>query len=179
MSLGGEGFKTALTEDLVHGDCRGVGKIQTAKTGEHGDADRIVVMIFQKLFGKPCGLFAEDEIDGLGIFDLGVVFCRLGGKEVKGIVFMLLHKIGKIFVIGNVEFIPIIKSCALELGFGGSEAHRLDQVQSRACGGAGARDIACVLGDLGFNEYNVNVFQNRVSLSFDGAIVAQKCEFVK
>ena len=160
MSLGGEGLKAALTEDFVHGNCRGVGKIQTAKPGEHGDTDRIVVMVLQKLFGKTCCLFAENEINGLGIFHLGVIFCRFGGEKIKGIVFVLFHKIGEAFIIGNIELIPIIKSCALELRFGGGEAHRLHKMKCRACGGAGARDVACVLGDLRLNEYNVNVFQN-------------------
>lgn len=50
---------------------------------------------------------------------------------------------------------PVIKARALELCVRDLKAHRPDQMQARARSGAGARDIAGILGDLWLDQHDV------------------------
>ena len=50
---------------------------------------------------------------------------------------------------------PVIESRALELFVVDGEAHRLDDMQARAGGGAGAGDIARILRDFRFNQNEI------------------------
>lgn len=45
-------FKVVLTQHLVHRYCNGVGQIEGAGVGNHGDTHRLIVVVMHKLFGQ-------------------------------------------------------------------------------------------------------------------------------
>jgi hypothetical protein len=50
---------------------------------------------------------------------------------------------------------PVVKPCPPDGLLRNVEAQRTDQMQTAAGGGAGSGDIATVLGDLGFHQYDI------------------------
>ena len=64
-------------------------------------------------------------------------------------------KIVKIFVIGNVEQVPVVQTGAFELAVVDFKSQRFHQMQRSACGGAGTRDVAGVLRNLRLDQYDI------------------------
>ena len=79
----------------------------------------------------------------------------LGGKVKKAPVPVFFKKIVKIFIIGNVQQMPVIKPCAFQLFVVNVKAHRLNKVEPCARCGAGARNVSGVLGNLRLNKDNI------------------------
>lgn len=65
-------------------------------------------MLKKQLFGEALCFLAENEIVPVLIFDLAMVFRRLGGKEEKPSL-VLFEKFVEILIIVYVEQPPIIK----------------------------------------------------------------------
>lgn len=53
--------------------------------------------------------------------------------------------------------LPVVQPRALETAVGHREAERLDEVERAAGDGAGAGDVASVLGDLRLEKYDVDL----------------------
>jgi hypothetical protein len=81
---------------------------------------------------------------------------------------MLLVKIHKSVVIGNIELMPIIKPCALELPIVDLKAKRTYEMKRGPRGRAGARDIARILRNLGLVKHYIYLF---ISGVFHNAIL--------
>ena len=157
FSRGPQTFKVALAENLVDCDCNGIGEIERSKTVSHGDPHASLGILMQKVLGKSATLFSEEQVYLIGVANVGVaVFC-LGGKTEKIGIRMLFKKIIHAIVIGDVQLMPIVKSCTLELFIVDGKAERSDQMERGAGGSAGARDVSRVLGDFGLVKNNVNV----------------------
>ena len=78
-------------------------------------------------------------------------FC--GEKEKFAAVFC--KKFVERVIIGDVEQMPVIETGALKLFVVDLKAHGAHKVQPCARGGAGARDVAGVLGDLRLDHNDI------------------------
>lgn len=79
----------------------------------------------------------------------------MGREQEKARFGKRLFDFGKMIVIGNVEFVLVVEAGALELLIVQRKAERTHKMQRRARYGAGSGDIAGILGDFRFNEYDV------------------------
>ena len=148
--------ESPLAQDFVHSDSYRVGQIQTACLRYHRQADASVEICLEQVFGQACGLLAKEKVCVVGIIHLGVDVGRFGGEKVV-LAVVFLHEIGKIIIICNVEQVPVIEPCALELGIVYGKAHRAYQMKPRSRCGAGASDIACILRNLGLYHDDVKL----------------------
>ena len=64
-------------------------------------------------------------------------------------VFVKRKELLRAFVVGYIKLVPIVKSRSFELFVVDFKAKGLDKVKCRTRGGAGTRDIARILRDLG------------------------------
>ena len=81
------------------------------------------------------------------------MLCLRGKIEKRAGVFA--EKIVEIFIVVNIQKMPIIQSRAFHLFVIQLETERLHHVQSRAGRGAGAADVAGVLRDFRLYQNNV------------------------
>ena len=141
-----------LAENFVYGNGDRVGEIQGAQGVPHGNADAGFLIFVQNLLGNPRGLLAEHDKHTVGVgIDLGVGSRRLGGEIVDfSLGFgVLCEKVGVVVVVGDVQLVPIVQPRPFELAVVDGKAHGTNDVECRAHGGAGARDVARVLRNLG------------------------------
>ena len=75
----------------------------------------------------------------------------LGARVLRG-------EVREVFVVGDVQFMPVIQPRALQLAVVDGKAERFDEMKRRAGCGAGARDVAGVLRDLRFEQDDVDGF---------------------
>ena len=68
---------------------------------------------------------------------------------------MLCKEVAQIFVVKDLHQMPVVQSGPLNRPVGNVESQRPHQMQAAACGGAGAGDIAAVLGDLRLHQHNI------------------------
>lgn len=141
-----------LPQRLIHRDCRRVGKIQRADVPQHGNAHAGVRMLPQEPFGKSRSLLAEHQHTLRRIPHLGIAARRFGREKEKLSVCVLFEEFGEIFIVKNLQLIPIIKTGAFQMPVGDLEAEGLHQMQGAAGGGAGTCDIAGILGNLRLYE---------------------------
>ena len=50
---------------------------------------------------------------------------------------------------------PVVKTCPLDSLIGNVKAQRPDQVKGASGSGAGSGDVAAILGNLGFHQYDM------------------------
>ena len=58
-----EPFEFALSQNLVNGDRRAVGKIQTSLVRKHGNTHTVIEMRRRQLLGQSLRFFSENEIN--------------------------------------------------------------------------------------------------------------------
>ena len=73
---------------------------------------------------------------------------------------MLCKKIIQIFIVENIEFIPVIEPCAPELCIVNAEAQRMNQMQRCTGDSACPRDAARILRDARLNKNKMQFMQN-------------------
>ena len=66
-------------------------------------------------------------------------------------------------VIADVQKVPVIESGTLKLGVVKFKSHRADKMQPCAGGGAGAGDVAAVLGYLRLDKNDIQLCQKIIS----------------
>jgi hypothetical protein len=112
-------------------------------------------MRVQEILRKTFGLLTEEQIAVIVVLGFGMApgcFCGkaphfghiISGKEVL-----------QILVVENLHHMPVIKTGPADSLLGDVKTQRTDQMKPAAGGGAGAGDIAAVLGDLRFHQYNI------------------------
>ena len=116
-------------------------------------------MLLQQAFRQARILPAEHQIGAVRVLHIRIAAGGLGGEKEAGAA-VFGGEILPVVVIGDVQQMPVIQPGPLELAVVHGEAHGADQVQPCAGGGAGAGDVAGVLGDLRFQKYNVQGRQN-------------------
>ena len=85
-------------------------------------------------------------------------FSGFGAKKEK-VSMIFFKKFGKTVVIGNIQQMPVIKSGPLELAVVNGKAHGTHQMKPGAGSGAGSGDIAGILRNFRFDEYNIEGWQ--------------------
>ena len=149
--------KIVLAEHFVHGDCHGVGQIQTAQVFPHGDAHTGVQMFPEEAFRQSGGLLAEHDVhrQRIGNFRVspGSFCCKIVHSRPR----IADKEIVQIFVIGDVQQMPVVKTCTLELSVVDGKAHGLDDMKGRTGSRTGSGDVAGVRGNLRFVENNIQI----------------------
>ena len=144
-----------LPQRLVDRDGYGVAQIQTSCFLPHGDADTVVQVRFQEIFRKTLGLFAEKQIAIVGESNLCIAPGCFCGKTPKFLDIVLGEKVFQVIIDSDIHKVPIVQACPADSLLRNVKTQRADQVQPRAGGGAGAGDVAAILGDLRFVQYNI------------------------
>ena len=115
-AFGAQRGKSPLPERLVGPDGHGVGQIEG--TGrvivQHRKTDAPLPVGRQKGFGKSGRLLAENELRAVGIDDVGVDRFSLGGEIEKRAV-VPREKVIEIFIIGDMQQMPVIQPRPLKL----------------------------------------------------------------
>lgn len=119
-------------------------------------------MGFDELFGQSARLPAEHQKDRGGVGDLGIGEGRLGGEIVDLGARVLRGEVREVFVVGDVQLMPVVQARALQLAVVDGKAERFDEMKRRAGCGAGARDVAGILWDLGFEQDDFSVFDELI-----------------
>ena len=144
-----------LAQDFIGTDGDGIGEIETACLADHRQPDAAVGVGIEQQFRQTDGFLAEDEVAVVGIGYIGIGVLCLCGKIVKLSARVLLKKIVERGILGDVEQIPVIQPGTFELFVVDLKAHRFDQVQTGAGSGAGAGDVAGILGNLRLHQYDI------------------------
>ena len=145
-----------LAEHFIYRHGHGIGQIQTPQALPHGDPDAGVQMFPEQIFRQSGGLFAEHDVHRHGIGYLRIGTGCLGGEIVHGGVGIACIEIGQIFVIGDVQQMPVVQACPLQLPVVNGKSHGFDDVQGSTGGGTGTGDVPGVLGNLRFVKYNID-----------------------
>ena len=169
--------KAVLAKYFIGRNRDRVGKIEGAERREHRNPYAVVRVPEEDVLGNSGALFSEHEPGFFGIGYLGIDAGRLRGKEEEGGVGMLGKEGGRILVMVYVQKVPVVQARVSETLVVGRESQRVNQVQGAACHGAGAGNVARVLGDFGFVQYDVYVHVGSFTL-FSFSIIKEKREFV-
>lgn len=153
-----QSLKIALPQDLIDRDCDRVGEVQRAQTLPHGEPYATVGVGVEEVLGQTLCLLPEEQENGGGVADVGIKIFRFGGEAIEIRLGVLGKKVLQTIVIGDVEVVPIVQTRALELAVVNLKAERTDEVERRARGGTGARDVARVLRDFGLMKYDIDGF---------------------
>lgn len=148
LALGLELGVIPLAEHLVTADGDGVREIQRTRFINHRDTDAAVGVFHENVLGDTARFLAEDDVRAVGVGDITVLTARLGGEEEIFSARGLFEKVVDRVVIGDVDEIPVVEPRALEVAVGDLKAEGSHKVEPCARSGAGAGDVARVLGDL-------------------------------
>ena len=144
-----------LAQSLVEHDGHGIAQVERARALDHRDAHAAVVVVVQQFLGQAARLLAKDQKGVLGILGLRVGARRLGGgvEELRVRVFMAQLVKGGVLLDGDQ--VSVVQPGPADLLFVDGKAQRMHQMQRGVRGGAGAGDVAGVLRDLGFDQYDM------------------------
>ena len=111
----------------------------------------------QQLLGQTARLLAEHKKNLVGIGYIRVTAAGLGGKEINRRTGVTVKKILKAVVVVYVQLVPVIQPRALHALVVNGKPQRMNEVERSTRGGAGAGNIARVLGNLRLVKNDVNV----------------------
>ena len=181
--------ETGLTENFIYTDGSGVGEIQTAKMFAHRNTHTAFQILTEKILGKTAGLFSEKEEYGSFIPNVGVTARSFRSEAIEIAAGIFVKEIFQIFIICNIELMPVVEPGAFELAVVNGKPHRFDDMQCGAGSGTGARDIAGVLRNFRLMQNDVDVFHfvfrlsafefERKYKSISQYIIAQNVNFFK
>ena len=125
-----------------------------------------MLIILNEFSRKTNRFLAEDEENSLWVVNVCVRYFGMGGEEIHRLIAMYRHEVLKGIIVGDVEFIPIIKSCTPQSAIGNLKACRLNNMQSSAGNGTCARDVTCILRYLRVVKYDIYILHIRFLISF-------------
>ena len=149
-------FKVVLTQHLVHRYCNGVGQIEGAGVGNHGDTHRLVVVVMHKLFGQAPAFPSEDKISIVAVGYLTMTLLRFCGKIEVVSVGMRLLQLGKTVPIVNFTVLPVVQPCTLQHFVACVKPEGTHKMHHASRGSGCAHNISGVLRDFRFHQYYVN-----------------------
>ena len=114
----------------------------------------------EELLGEPLVLASEDEVAVVGVFLLAVDFPPLSREIEEFTVGIAGEEVRETVIVGYIELVPVVKTCALELLVCDLEAERSDKVQSCARNGAGAGNVPRILRYLRFYKDDVEIMHS-------------------
>ena len=156
-----------LTQGFIDGDGHRIAQVKAPGIGSHGDADTIFVMLRQKILRQSFGFLAEEEVAAILEVCFRIAPGCFGGQTPHLTYIIFGEEIGKVFVVINLYHVPVIQSCPTNRLFGDVKAKRTDQMEPAAGGCTGAGDVAAVLGNLRFHQYNVEQFHHLIKSTAD------------
>ena len=109
----------------------------------------------EEILRQAPGLLAEKEKALVGVIHFRVGPGRFRGEQPHLTDPVPGEEVLQVFVDPNIQQLPVVQPGPLELPVGDLKAQGLDQMQAAAGGGAGAGDVAGVLGDLRLHQYDV------------------------
>ena len=112
-------------------------------------------MGFQKCFRQSFGFLAEEQVASVFEICLGVAPGRFRGQTPHLPYFVTGEKVIQIFVISDLDQVPVIQSGASDSFLRNVKAQGSDQVQMAAGGSAGTGNIAAILRNLRFDQNDV------------------------
>ena len=112
-------------------------------------------MLLPEPLGKPGGLFAEKQPASILKMGAGVVLGGFGGGQPQVGVGVFRKKVVQAVVHMQVHHGPVVQPRPFDRLFADVEAQGLNEMEAAPGGGAGAGDVAAVLRDLRFHQYNV------------------------
>ena len=149
--------KSVLAQGLVDAHGHGVAEVQAPGVGHHGQADAPVPVLLPERQGQAGGFLAEEQPavrrEAGGLIGPG----RLGGGEpqVPLRLRMAAEEVVQALVVEDLHQVPVVQPGPADGLLRDVESQRPDQVQAAAGGGAGAGDVAAVLGDLRFHQHDI------------------------
>ena len=144
-----------LPQRLVDRDGYGIAQIQASCFFFHRDPDTPVKVLLQKILRKALGLLAEEQVTAVRKFRFRIAPGRFGGKTPKFLDIVLRKEVFQIIIDPDIHKMPIVQSCPADSLFGNVKPQGADQMQHCAGGGTSAGNVAAVLGDLRFMQYDV------------------------
>ena len=144
-----------LPQRLVDRDGYGIAQIQAPCFLTHGDPDTIFKVGIQKILRKTFGLLTEEQVTAVGKFRVRIAPGSLGGKAPKFLDIILGKEVIQIIIDPDIHKMPIVQSCPADSLFGNVKPQGADQMQHCAGGGTSAGNVAAVLGNLRFMQYDV------------------------
>ena len=144
-----------LPQCLIDRNGYGIAQVQTPCFLTHGDAHAVFEIRVQKIFRKTLGFFAEEQIAAIGEFRIRIAAGCFGGKTPKLFDIVFGEEVFQVIIDPHIHKMPVVQSCPADSFFRNVKAQRADQVQHRAGGGTGAGNVATVLGDLRFMQYDI------------------------
>ena len=145
-----------LTHGLINNNGNGIGKIQASCRFEHRNANGICFMRHKNFFGDARAFLPKHDVIIFAVGHISVNMTRLCGCHPDFRIGILFAEVPEIFIIADIQKLPVIQTCALEIFILNGKAQRLNQMQDRICHCAGTRDIACVLGNFRLQQNNVH-----------------------
>ena len=144
-----------LPQRLIDRNGHSIAQIQTSGFLTHRDAHTFFVMGIQKIFGKTFGLLAEEQVATVGEACFCIAPGCFCGKTPKFFDIVFGEEVIQIVIDSHIYQMPVVQSCPADSLLGNVKTQRADQMQHSAGGGAGAGNVAAVLGDLRFMQYNI------------------------
>lgn len=145
-----------LTHGLINNNGNGIGKIQASCRFEHRNANGICFMRHKNFFGDARAFLPKHDVIIFAVGHISVNMTRLCGCHPDFRIGILFAEVPEIFIIADIQKLPVIQTCALEILILNGKAQRLNQMQDGICHCAGTRDIACVLGNFRLQQNNVH-----------------------
>ena len=145
-----------LPHGLINNNGNGIGKIQASCRFEHRDANGICFMRHKNFFGDARAFLPKHDVIIFAVGHISVNMTRLCGCHPDFRIGIPFAEVLEIFIIADIQKLPVIQTCALEILILNGKAQRLNQMQDGICHCAGTRDIACVLGNFRLQQNNVH-----------------------
>ena len=144
-----------LPQSFVDCDGYGIAQIQASCFFPHGNTHTAAKIRVQKIFRKTLSLFAKQQVAVIGKFCVGITLGCFGGKTPEFFDIVFGKEVFQVVIDPHIHKMPVVQSCPADSFFGNVKTQRADQMQTCAGGGTSAGNVAAVLGDLRFMQYDI------------------------
>ena len=167
--------KVPLAQHFIHAHGHAVGKVQAAAGVAHGHSDAVLLIGGKQGFGQAGILASEHEVCTVRVAHIGVALRCLGGKIVIGAA-VFGKELVQTVVIADVEVVPVIQTCMIELFIIDGKAHGAYQIQPTGSAGTGAGHIAGVLRDARLHQNDVQgwLFVHRCTSPYSAELAGHR-----
>ena len=140
-----------LLQRFIGQDGHRVCQVQTSGILPHGDADAAAAVFFPQPLGQSGGLLAEHQPAVGGKACLGIVSWGFGRGQPHIGLGMQGEKVLDVVIHRQVHHVPVVQSRPAHRLFADVKAQGADEMQPASGGGAGAGDVAAILGNFRFH----------------------------
>ena len=148
LSLHQHPRKALLPHCLINNNRNGIGKIQASCRLQHGNPNGVFLMCHQNLLRNTGAFLPKHDVIILAIGHIRINMACLRGCHPKPCIGVLFAKIRKIIIISNIQQLPIIQACPLQIFILDGKPQRLNQMQNGIGHRTGACNVSCILGNF-------------------------------